>query len=83
LFVLMFFVCLFVCALTGSAASMLQCANHMWRLRILPDGEQGIADLEDMVFHGPLRLIGLTGSNVACSQPCVVWSQAEGFVLAR
>jgi hypothetical protein len=74
---------MFVCALTGSAASMLQCANHMWRLRILPDGEQGIADLEDMVFHGPLRLIGLTESDVACSQPCVVWSQAEGFVLAR
>lgn len=63
--------------LAGSAASMLQCANHLWDLNIVPD----LSTLEDMVFHGPLRLVGLSAADVDCCRPRVRNGDGAAFML--
>jgi hypothetical protein len=67
-------------ACTPLSASMLQCANHLWRQRILRTREE----LEDMVFHAPLRLIGLTSADVDGDTPLVRWAGDDaGYALAE
>lgn len=65
--------------LAGSAASMLQCANHLWSLEILPD----IDTLEHIVFHSPLGLIGLSELDVVCSHPRVRGGDGAAFALVE
>lgn len=58
--------------LAGSAASMLQCANHLLSLNVVT-----VAEVCEMCFETPLKLIGLTAADVSRPATCLAWDHQK------